>query len=249
MLRIAVCDDDPAEIRMISRHADEYSIKSKQEIRVDGYSNGEELIEHYEKGKYDILFLDVEMDNLDGLAIAEYIRRLPDHDITIMYVSNYPEYMQASFNVRAAQYMTKPLSYETFESKINDIIKYNQEAKETIVEFHINSDIYFVNKNDLISIKSLSKIGKPLGIMVTTTDSSFNAKGRLRDYIETYSDFLVCPNRSILINAGFVRKFEGNRVVLKNGSIIEISRNKINEVKEQIRKNIMKRMDDDSKYN
>ena len=85
--------------------------------------------------------------------------------------------------------------------------------------------------------------------MVTTTDSSFNAKGRLRDYIETYSDFLVCPNRSILINAGFVRKFEGNRVVLKNGSIIEISRNKINEVKEQIRKNIMKRMGDDSKYN
>ncbi len=248
MIKLAVCDDDPSEIRMIKRHADEYSMKNAIQISVDEYSKGEELIENYQKGKYDILFLDVEMDSLDGIATAEQIRRMPDHDVAIIYVSNYPEYMQASFNVRASQYLSKPLSYDTFESKINDIIKYKNEEKEKVIEFQNNGDRYYVNESDLISVRSMSKIGKPLLLMIVTSGGTFTAKGRLRDYLDMYSDYLVEPNRSILVNARFVHKFAGNSLILKDGTVIDISRNRVRDIKEKVGTNIMKRVENGRIY-
>lgn len=250
MIRIAVCDDDDAEIRMIKRHSEEYAVKHGMEIVVDSYHDGEELTKIYSIGKYDIIFLDVEMNNLDGLATAEHIRRLPDHNVVIMFVSNYPEYMQASFNVRAAQYMTKPLLYETYESKINQILEYFREEKDRIIEFTINmKDSLFVNEQELISIRSMSKIGKSREIEVESTKSRFVAKGTLKFYLEEYGDFLVCPNRSILINSRYVHKFEGKELILKSGERVEISRNHISEIKDEIRKKIMQRINCNGRSN
>ena len=123
-MKFAVCDDEAFERDKIRDLITQYATTMAMNIDVDYYETGEELLATYEKGKYNIIFLDVEIGKDDGIEIGDRIRKIPDHDVTIIYVTNYPEYMHHSFDVRAAQFFSKPVKYEIFEIKMNKIFEY-----------------------------------------------------------------------------------------------------------------------------
>ena len=92
---------------------------------------------------FQLLFIDVEMPELSGLDVAKRIRKLPDRDVKIVFVSNYPEYMQNSFDFQAFQYLSKPLSYEKFNMVMNNIIE----------DFNLTHTVQFIIKTDLDFVK------------------------------------------------------------------------------------------------
>ena len=104
MYKIAVCDDEVVEIEKIEYCLSKYSMLTNTELSIDRYQDPDALLDKYYKGKYNIIFLDIEMGKKDGLYIANKIRKTPDKDVVIIYVSAYPRYMQASFDVKAAQF-------------------------------------------------------------------------------------------------------------------------------------------------
>ena len=111
--KTAICDDNITEINILTNYLKQYEIEYDIEFKTDLYSSADALIEKYiSVGMYDLLFLDVEMPGKNGLDAASIIRQRGDRDVRIIFVSNYPEYMQDSFNVQAFHYLSKPLSYE-----------------------------------------------------------------------------------------------------------------------------------------
>ncbi len=180
MLTIAVCDDELNEIEKIQDYGTRLAIRQNIEVKVDGYLSGEELLSQYEIGRYQIIMLDVEMGATDGILTAGRIRRIPDHEVIIMYVSRYPQYMQASFDVRAAQYISKPMSYDVFEEKIINALRYHEEEKEQYILFTYENMKYQIKDKDIILIESTKKGNRIL--RVTTKQGEFDAKGTLSDY-------------------------------------------------------------------
>ena len=92
MLRIAVCDDDTrftGELEeMVRREAAETGISVDTEV----YSDGDTLVADIEKGyRYDLIFLDIEMERVNGINAARQIRRT-DRSALLIYVSNYEQY-------------------------------------------------------------------------------------------------------------------------------------------------------------
>ncbi|WP_164489209.1 response regulator [Ruminococcus sp. Marseille-P6503] len=81
LLKIAVCDDELSEIKRIKEYITRFSFETGIEFMIDRYSNGKNLIQVYNKKtvKYDILFLDVEMPELNGIKTAQKIREIPDN--------------------------------------------------------------------------------------------------------------------------------------------------------------------------
>ncbi len=237
MFRIAACDDDPAQIKLLQQYAERYSIQYDNLLEMDGYKSGESLLQTYEKGQYELIFMDVEMDKMDGIYVAERIRHIPDHDVIIMYVSNYPQYMQASFGVRAAQYLTKPLTYEIFEKKINEIFDYLKEEIERVFDFIYEGEHYLVKESEIISIES---DGAKLDVY--TIRDHIKPRGRLKDYINKCQKYMISPNRSMLINTKYISKFNGNNIVLTDKRIIPISRMRAPEIRAIIGKNITERL-------
>ena len=61
----------------------------------------------------------MEMPGRNGIETAQEIRNLPDRNVLIAFITSFPEYMQDSFDVQASQYLTKPISYELFEQKLD----------------------------------------------------------------------------------------------------------------------------------
>lgn len=145
LFKIAVCDDELSEIKKICDFITRFSFESEIEFIVDRYTNGKSLIKAYnaKTEKYDIIFLDVEMPELNGIETAQLIREFPDRNVLIVFITSYPEYMQDSFDVQAFQYLTKPISYHLFKEKFQKIIGYINELQTNIAVVSLKKGKYF----------------------------------------------------------------------------------------------------------
>lgn len=244
MINIAICDDESQERECIKGLLVKYSVKRKIELNIDLYSSGNEIIEKYVKGRYEVIFMDVEMGDSDGIITADMIRKLPDHDVNIMYVSNYPEYMQQSFDVRAAQFLLKPVRYELLESKLDKLFEYMNEEKTEKICFENAMDIYILNIPDILFIKTEKILGSNSDLRIVTAREDIIIKGKLKSIESQYGKDFIMPNRSVLVNINHIIKMLRNRIELDNGEIITISRKRATEIKpvviEKLRRDMKK---------
>ena len=87
MIRIAVCDDDKNTITMMEELLLQLSEKGNIRVRIETYSDGAFLLNDIRRGvEFDLLYLDIEMEQLDGLSLAREVRK--DHpNACLLYTS------------------------------------------------------------------------------------------------------------------------------------------------------------------
>ena len=88
MIRIAICDDDKTMTTIIEEML--YKVSKEQSLKIDCeiFFDGSTLVEHIRQGTYyDLIYLDIEMQNVNGISAAEVIREM-DIPALIIYVSN-----------------------------------------------------------------------------------------------------------------------------------------------------------------
>lgn len=91
-------------------------------VKTELFGCGEEIIKRYEKGNagFDVIFLDIEMEGMDGIETANRIRSLDRH-VLIVFVTNYTKYMQRSFECMPFRFLVKPVETEMLEKTYREI--------------------------------------------------------------------------------------------------------------------------------
>ena len=99
LLRIAYCDDEIENGKKIKDYINQLMIQIEVEFELDFYVSGTVLLENVKKQNdyYDMVLLDMEMPDMNGIEIAEKIRELVSREVLITFLTSYPEYMQKSF--------------------------------------------------------------------------------------------------------------------------------------------------------
>lgn len=111
-MRIAVCDDEEAQRKLIINYLQEWARASGQILSLSEFPDGESLLFCWEDEKdFDLLILDIEMGALSGMELAGKIRR-EDEDVPVLFITGYETYMAQGYEVAAIQYLLKPLSKE-----------------------------------------------------------------------------------------------------------------------------------------
>lgn len=114
LILVAICDNDEGATFQIEELIESTYEKHGVEMEIDVYYSGEKLAEAISQGKmYDIIYLDIQMGGLDGLAVGKYIRKM-ELDSIIVYISEYIEYIESVFEVEAFEFIRKPISNEKF---------------------------------------------------------------------------------------------------------------------------------------
>ena len=94
-LNIAICDDDEAAIEYLKSCITHFYFAFDVEVSISTFTSGRAFLDSYtEKGQYQLIFMDVEMPELNGLDTASILRSTIDRYALLVFVSNYPEYMQ-----------------------------------------------------------------------------------------------------------------------------------------------------------
>lgn len=167
MFRIAICDDEKPFRDSEKKYVEKYLSEKEISYEVDTYASGKEFLElGIEIVRYDIIFLDINMDEIDGIVTAQKIREFSS-EIYIVFVTAYIDYSLEGYKVGAARYLLKnSVNFEatiyecmdTIFDKMNFVVlkknfKFNECEKEIILdrilyiesklhklEFHIMED-------------------------------------------------------------------------------------------------------------
>lgn len=115
MISVAVCDDENAITTQIETLLDDVAKRNGILIETDVFYSGHTLEQQIFAGKkYDLIYLDIQMENGDGIATAEAIRKT-DENALFIYVSGYDKYMMDLFRLDVFSFIKKPIETARFE--------------------------------------------------------------------------------------------------------------------------------------
>lgn len=135
VLNVAICDDEKAFCCKLGNILNEVAEQEKIYVDIDIYQSGGELLGEIQKNKicYDIIFLDIEMEGMNGLETAKELRK-QDEIVKIIYVSSHKSYAIEAFEVQPFQFAIKPIDKDV-------ICQYFMKAYENIMA----GNFYFIN--------------------------------------------------------------------------------------------------------
>ncbi|RHO96217.1 DNA-binding response regulator [Clostridium sp. AF37-5] len=232
-IRIACCDDEKQQLELYKTMFTNIEMRQDIKLNVEYFLSGNFMLERFqsEKNPFDLVYLDMDMDEKSGLDLAKEIRQNYHSDCLILFLTNYPKYMQNSFDVRAFQYMIKPVQFDEFERKFNAARKYLEKDDKNRVVLKIDEDnvVFFTNEIYYIEKEKSSK-----QFLVYLEDKCVVAKGVL-SAIENQllEQHFMRTHRSYLVNMKHIRRIQKNDLVLSNGNLVPISRRKEKELKQQ----------------
>ena len=105
-MNIAVCDDERKYVDSIVRKIKNYRGKDNITIHVDEFTSAEEFLERNYVVKYDLIYMDIELKDGNGLDVAAIVHSLKPSAMIIL-MSEYLEYVNSSFVIQAFQFLKK----------------------------------------------------------------------------------------------------------------------------------------------
>lgn len=218
MIKFAICDDEPIMVHEISNQLSQYMDERKiTPYSVASFSNGCALLES--DCDFDIVFLDIQMDNLDGIETAKILRQQKNHSLLI-FVTVLKEYVFNAFEVEAYDYLLKPLDSEHFKRTMDRAVSTLAQRTDKSIVIQRGSSCDVVPLAQIVYCEVQGR-----KVYVHQSD------GKIIDYydnlenfeLEMDSRFFRC-HRSYLVNLDYVRGCDTGLVTLSQGDKIPISR-------------------------
>ena len=152
MLSIAVVDDEKAFSTQLSHMLRRWGDTHGADMEITCFDDGLDIAENF-KSKWDIIFLDIQMKHLDGLAAARAIRAC-DSEVVLIFVTTMAQYAINGYEVDAFDYILKPLSYPQFEIRMNKAAREVEKKKvHSYVFLKKYSDTVRLSTDDILYIE------------------------------------------------------------------------------------------------
>lgn len=227
-MNIAIVEDSILGLNQIQEYLQTYFSKRQIFRTVDTFLNGETFLESFEPGKYDLIFLDILMGGISGIDVARRIREKKS-DCIIIFTSVSTEFALQGFEVRAFDYLLKPLSQEKFDHTMElcheELIKRIRyiEVKESrsMVKILLQDIIYTDYYNHYIQIHTAKRVVR-----------SYQQFDMFAPLLLCYPQFLCCY-RNCIVNMNRISLVDKNDFIMDNGERIPIIRNSRNAIYQQ----------------
>ncbi len=222
MIRIAIVDDEKQIRAKIFRLISKYFVENLLEYEIKSFSDGKELIES--DLSFDIIFLDIEMENIDGIQTAQYIRK-SDMNVPIVYVTGYVDYWRRAYKVHAFDFISKPASQEQINSVLNDFLSTVYKKNKAKISLNTEDGMLFVNLDEIryFFIEEKKKIRLNMD-----TGKNIIVKENIGDLYERLNkDLFYMPHRSCIVNLKHVSNVTKDRlIILDNNDFLPLSQRK-----------------------
>ena len=214
-MRVALVDDTPEELQILSGILD----KELPQAEVSMFSSGESFLKEWENNTYDLILLDIYMEEMLGVDVARKIRET-DFDVRIVFCTTSNEFASESYEVGANYYLQKPVSATSFQRMLKMIRLDDYEMNRFITlpdsqKIVLRNITYTEYYNHTIIIHSKKRAD------LQTRMSQMEWEALLSEY-----KFLYSCSKGLVVNFHEVENTEDGMFVLKNGEQVPISRRK-----------------------
>lgn len=230
MISIAICEDEKETQRLIEDYLDNILKNINIEYEIKKYISGEELLESNLKD-IDILLLDIQMGQINGMDTARKIREV-DNKMEIIFITSLIDYVQEGYEVRAYRYLLKPIELEELKKHVLTCIKAIEINKNNYIVIKNKSNTYKIDSNEIKYIEVQKKY-----MLIHTINKSFDVRYSLEKIEKDINlDKFVRCHKSFLVNLSYVENIKSNTIVLESGEEVPVSRYRYKDVKEKFLK-------------
>lgn len=234
ILAIAICDDDIFVCSTIENLLHDFEDKqNKKMFKIDVFYSSENLYKELKNSAvFDLIFLEIRMDNIDGIQIGEFIRENLLNDILkIVYMSSFTEYALQLFKVHPIDFLIKPINKNMITRVMNTVLRILK-YEDDIFQYKIGRDWNSVYINNIIYFQGCNR-----EIKMVTTDNIITFYGSLEN---TYSMLkkhrFIYTHKSYIVNYNQIKEFYYHKLIMTNGAEITIAQNRRKEFR-KIQKN------------
>ena len=213
-IKIALCDDEELTLKNEFEHINDVLEKLDVEYSIDEFVDPKELLNS--PFKYDMVFLDIEMGETNGINVARKIIE-NNSDCFIFFITNYSVYLDDAFDVRAFRFLQKPIDKKRLSSGIsaaieriadrNRVIKLTNNKNKISLDIELSSVLYIecANRHTHVVTKDLDFIADEL---YKNVKAAIEKEGL---------SYFAQPHQSFLVNLRFVTYYDRFSVGLSYG--------------------------------
>lgn len=227
-MKIAICDDDRNELfRILSILAD-YQLERNMEFSYKPFESSVELSAEASHERYDIYLLDIVMPGLDGMELAREIRSY-DKAADIIFLTSSSEFAVESYQVKASNYLMKPLQKDRVFEALDDIMRTRIEDRDSCIVLRSNIGVHKVRLSEIVYVEALNR--KVIYYLKNNSQITCAEKfAAVCNLLLQHQEFLLV-HRSFVVNMNYIRSIDATDMCLANDSCIPLAQRRVPEIK------------------
>ena len=235
-----ICDDLAEDRRVLTEYCARYGKEKKLKLQTLQYENAGALLQSKEVMHADILFLDIYMEGASGIDAANILRGI-GYNGTLIFTTTSREHYAEGFDLAAAHYLIKPITWESFCEAVGRCNKIGELEKKyirvNIGRSELNVDVDGIRYIEVYGHKTI----------ISTIRGEINVTQSLTALEQTLpSDTFLKCYRCFLINMNYVQRIEGEVFLMKDNREIPISRDKRSQIKNIYLDYLFSKMEDET---
>ncbi len=236
MLRAVLIDDDESNLSSLSEKISNHCKQVQVIARCD---NPEDGIRAIDELKPDIVFLDIEMPQMNGFVM---LQQLTNKNFELIFVTAYDHYAIKAIRSCALDYLVKPVEVDELKaavakaselrnktlpsSQLDLLLDHLQKKQPKLLTIPTSDGLQFINIEDIIYLEANDNYSN----IYLSTNQKFLVSRTLKDFEELLpADVFIRIHHSSIVNKFYVDKYirgEGGQVVMRNGNVLDVSKRK-----------------------
>lgn len=215
--KIAICDDCDVDRQYILNMVTLWGERSGHIVHIDAFSSAENFLFHYaEESDYDILLLDIEMGEMDGVTMAKKLRKEND-TVQIVFITGYSDYILEGYEVAALHYLMKPAKTEKL-CAVLDRAAQKLAKNEKVLNFEVAGEMIRV---PIYQIRYADVFGNYVTIHAS---SDVTVKMTLSELEKQLDERFYRAGRSCIVNLSQISRVTKAEIKLSDGTAIPLPR-------------------------
>ena len=217
-MQVALCDDELFFRNELRAYLVEYKKRKRIQMDIYEFSCGREFLSS--NLIFDIVFLDYQMPSLNGMETARCLRA-KNPLCTIVFVTNYPDFVFESFEVNPYRFFKKPISSSSIEIMLDTYIRQQKNLSPILINDYDGQKI--ISSRDIIYLEGDGKY-----CIIRTIHETAHSSKTLSGVLELLPQYCFYRvHKSYAVNMYHIHQIDNNQIILLNGEKVLIGRNKI----------------------
>lgn len=213
-MKIAFVDDEREFLDEMHRLCKSFGESTGYPVETVPFDRSETFLEAFETGGFDLVFMDIYMEGMDGIAAALEMRK-QDNRCLLVFLTSSMDFMPDAFSCHAFEYITKPFSKDRIFDVLSDAVKMLPQ-KQKYIKLAADRKTVRVFLDEIVSAVTDAHY---LNITLTGRES-LRCRMTMPEFMErTDGDKRFIPvNKGIAVNAEHILEFKNNCCIMKNGT-------------------------------